>query len=723
MKRRVAFAALAVACFASLAAADEGMWMLHQIKELDQAKLKAMGLQLTPEQIWDPATGTGLASAVCSLGGCSASFVSPDGLIATNHHCAFRAIQMNSTPEHDYITDGFLAASKEQELEAKGSRVYVFLGYDDVTDRVRGVLTAGMSPLQRTAALERAEKELAIECEKPGLRCRVAEMFGGGSYYLFRTLEIRDVRLVYAPPRAIGEYGGETDNWMWPRHTGDFSFLRAYVGPDNAPADYSPANVPYKPVRWLKVGGEQLKPGDFAMILGYPGKTTRFRPAAGVRDDVDFALPTRIAILTDWIAILQARSATDKAVEIKLASLLKGLLNSYKKYNGELEGLRAIDLAGRHRGEEEALTAWIRQDPARIERFGDPVAALGEIIAAQRATRERDLLLEWLPRSSSLLQAAVTIERWTSEKAKAEVEREFGFQSRDERLLRLRQITLQRDLDIPTERAELAYFLGRAVQLPAGQRLVSVDEALAATGKEGAVAITALLDRLFTTALADQGVRLALFAGDHAAVVAAKDPMLDFALSLRRDLDAKEAAGKATAGQLVMVMPRYINALTEFQKRPVYPDANSTLRFTYATVEGFAPRDGVVYTPFTTLAGTLAKDTGEEPFNVPQHLREEVAAGHTERWSNPELKDVPVCFLTTNDITGGNSGSPIMNGKGELVGLAFDGNYESLVSDYEFVPDVQRTINVDEHYMLWVMDEVNHAHRLLEEMGIQPTTH
>ena len=405
MKRRLVLGVLAVlaaACVSSLATADEGMWMLHQIKDLDHARLKAMGLALTPEELWNPATGTGLASAVCSLGGCSASFVSPDGLVATNHHCAFRAIQMNSTPEHDYITTGFLAASRAEELEAKGSRIYVFLGYDDVTDTVRASLTSDMTPAQRTAALERTQKELTAACETPGRRCRVAEMFGGGTYYLFRTLEIRDVRLVYAPPRSIGEYGGETDNWMWPRHTGDFSYLRAYVGPDNAPADYAPENVPYKPARWLKVASEPLEAGDFAMILGYPGKTTRFRPSAAIKDDVEYVLPTRIAILTDWIAILQARSATDKAVEIKLANVLKGLLNSYKKYQGELEGLRAIDLAGRHHGEEAELSAWIRADAARIERFGNPVPALEQIIAAQRATTERDLLLEWLPRSSSL---------------------------------------------------------------------------------------------------------------------------------------------------------------------------------------------------------------------------------------------------------------------------------------------------------------------------------
>jgi hypothetical protein len=288
--RRVLPVVLTIAVAAPLAA-DEGMWMLHQLGRLDQAKLRAMGLELTPQQLWDIKTSSGLASAVVSLGGCSASFVSPQGLIATNHHCAFGAIQINSTPEHDYITDGFLAATKADELEAKGSRAYVFLGYDNITDKVTSALQPGMNPEQRTRALEMREKELVAACEKQGLRCRFAEMYGGLEYYMFRTLELRDVRLVYAPPRAIGEYGGEVDNWEWPRHTGDFSFLRAYVGPDGKPADIAPENVPYQPARWLKVSAAPLEEGDFTMIMGYPGRTYRYRTAAAVAENTDFYYP------------------------------------------------------------------------------------------------------------------------------------------------------------------------------------------------------------------------------------------------------------------------------------------------------------------------------------------------------------------------------------------------------------------------------------------------
>ncbi|NCO69229.1 MAG: S46 family peptidase, partial [Acidobacteria bacterium] len=326
MRRWVVLLVLAVA-LAPNARADEGMWMLHQLKDLDQQALREMGLTLTPKELWDPATGTGLAAAIPSLGGCTSSFVSPDGLIATNHHCGFGALQQNSSPEHDYITDGFLARTRAEELPARGQRVFVFKGYDEVTGKVTAAMKATMTPVERVRAIELREKELVADCEKTGLRCTVAEMFGGRNFYLFKQLELRDVRLVYAPPRAIGEYGGEIDNWMWPRHTGDFSYLRAYVGPDGKPADFAPANVPFQPDRFLKVSTDGIKEGDFTMILGYPGRTYRYKIAALIAQDTEFNYPQRIKLLKDWIAILEDRGKTSKEVEIKVASMVKGLLN------------------------------------------------------------------------------------------------------------------------------------------------------------------------------------------------------------------------------------------------------------------------------------------------------------------------------------------------------------------------------------------------------------
>ena len=724
MRRSLEVLVLLLAC-AALAAplrADEGMWLLDQLPQL-AGTLKAMGMQLTPEQIWDPRTNSGLASATPWLGGCSSSFVSPDGLIITNHHCGFGAMQMNSTPEHDYITNGFLAPDRAGELEAKGSRVTVFKGYDDVTAAMRAAVKPHMSAAERTKAIETKEKELVAACEKDGLRCRVAAMFGGGRYLLFRQLELRDVRLVYAPPNSVGDFGGEVDNWMWPRHAGDYSFLRAYVGPDGKPADYSPANVPFHPDRWLKIASEPTRDGDFTMILGYPGRTFRYRTSGAIADDVEFNYPQRIRLVKDLIDILEAEGKRGKDVEIKLASQLKGLYNTYKNNEGMLAGLRKADLAGRKRAEESKLTAWIDADPARRARFGDVLPSIDKALATRRVTRECDFLLTWMPppRSSSLLTAATIIERWAGEKAKPDLQRDLGYQARDERMLRQRLANMQRNLDLASERSVLAYLFKRAAQLPPGQRITAVDDALAATGKAGDAAVGAALDRLLGgTGLGDAAARSAMFDLDAAALRAKADPLIAFAAALRVQVRAQEDATKVFEGEMMTLTPRLIDALGEWQNRPLYPDANSTLRFTYATVKGYSPRDGVEYLPFTTLRGVVEKQTGEDPFASPPRLLDLARRGVTGPYRDARLGDVPTCFLTTNDITGGNSGSPILNARGELIGLAFDGNWESMTSDYQFDPALTRTIAVDIRYVLWCMDYLDRAHGLMREIGVEP---
>lgn len=708
----------ALVVVAAVAGADEGMWMLHQVRDLE-AQMRSLGCQLSADELWSPATGVGLASATPWLGGCSSSFVSPDGLIVTNHHCAFGAIQINSSPEHDYITDGFLARTRAEELPARTSRVMVFAGYEDVTAEIRKAIAPGMPALERATAVDRRGKELVAACEKGGLTCRVAEMFSGRQFYLFKQLEIRDVRLVYAPPRGIGEYGGETDNWMWPRHTGDFSFLRAYVGPDGKPAPYSPDNVPFRPDRFLRIASDPLKEGDFTMIVGYPGKTFRYRLASEIASDLEFNHPKRIQMLRDWIAILEERSATSKDVEIKLASVVKGLYNGLKKTDGMLRGLTQSGLVAAKKVEEEKLATWIAADPDRQQRWGQALPELERALAARRAWRERDLLLGSLNRASSTLGAAITLTHWCDNKAKPDLDREDGFQARDERSIRMRLTTMQRNLDVPTEKAVLAYFLRRAQALPAGQRVGALDRALADTGKTGDEAIGLLLTRLFSgTLLTDQAVRLGALDLDAGALAARKDPMLDLARELVKELRAGKAEDERLRGETLVSGAQYMEALAAFRQVPLYADANSTIRFTFATVKGYYPRDGVYFKPFTTLEGVLAKHTGEEPFNCPPSLllaNEKVGPGS---YRDAALGTLPVNFLSTNDITGGNSGSPIMNGKGELVGLAFDGNWESMTSDYEFDPALTRTINVDARYMLWVMEHVDGAHNLLKEMGV-----
>jgi hypothetical protein len=725
MRRALAVMALAggVLLVGRSVAAEQGMWMLHQIGQLDQASLHRLGLRLTPKEIWDPATKEGLASAVVSLGGCSASFVSPEGLIATNHHCAFGALQVNATPEHDFIATGFLAHSRAEELQAKGTHVYVFDGYDDVTAMMTSDLPPTLKPAQRARMLGRREKELIASCEREGERCRVAEMYGGGTYYLFRTIELRDVRLVYSPRLSIGDFGGEVDNWMWPRHTGDFSLLRAYVGRDGKPADYAPDNVPFHPRRYLRLATTPLALGDFTMILGYPGRTFRYETAAAIREDADVTYPERIALAKDLIAIHERESARGKDVEIRLASTLKWLYNGLKKSEGIVEGMKREQLPAKVKADESSLVAWIAGDPATRKQYGDVIPAIEALVAARHATRERDMLLDQVasPRSSSLLGAAVTIEHWTAERAKADIDRDTGFQDRDARSVRQRLGRMQHSLDAQDDRAILRYIFTRAEALPSNERITSLDAALAGTGKTGEAAVDALLDSLYGgTTLTDAKARVAMLDLSHEALLATGDTMIAFAAALRRDLDDEAEARASLSGAMTLFEPRYIAAIAAWKKKVLYPDANSTLRFTYATVEGYSPRDAVLYLPFTTLHGVVEKCTGRFPFDCPATLIDAAKKAPFPAYQDPRLHDVPACFLSTNDITGGNSGSPVMNGRGELVGLAFDGNYEAMTSDFEFDPAMQRTISVSTRYMLWVMDYVDRAHELMRELGVEP---
>jgi len=716
----VLFAALLAA---PVARAEEGMWMLHQLPSLDQDRLRAMGLELTPRQIWDPGTQTGLASAVCSLGGCSAAFVSPDGLIATNHHCAFRAIQVNASTEHDYISEGFLAATRNAELPASGYHVYVFKGYEDVTAAVHAALGSEMSPEQRVAAIESVEKRLLARCEQDGSRCRFAEMFGGLEYYLFRTMDIRDVRLVYAPPRAIGEYGGEVDNWVWPRHTGDFSFLRAYVAPDGAPADFAPENVPFRPDRWLKPASTPLREGDFAMILGYPGTTKRYRIAAAVAADSEHYYPLRNEVLGQWIRLLENQAKVSKGSDITLASKIKGYANGLKNGHGMLDGLRRLRIAENKRAREQRLEAWIAADAGRRARWGEVLPRMEALVAGRQATRDRDFLLSYMSRSSSLLSAALTIQRWAEERARPDAEREPGYQLRDEANARQRLALLDRSFEPTADRMLLEDFIRRVATLPADQRLAAVDTALAATGKTGDAAVAALATELFAgTRLADADARMRMFSLDQDALVVEHDAMVDFARSLRPATRALDDANKRYDGDMVTLEPQLIEALAGFEGRSLYPDANSTLRLTYASVKGVSPRDGISYTPFTTLSGVVEKHTGVDPFDCPTSLLNAFAEGRRGPYVDARLGDVPACFLTTHDTTGGNSGSPVMNGRGELVGLLFDGTIESMTSDYAFDDTTTRSISVDLRYMLWIMDYVDKAHALLREMGITPAS-
>ena len=717
--RTVRIVAFALAALASRLLAGEGMWMPEQVPQL-APELTRIGLKLDPRKLSD-LTGDPMG-AIVSLGGCSASFVSPKGLIVTNHHCVYNYLQFNSSPDRDLIEKGFLAKTMSEEITAApDARVWVTTSIEDVTDRVLPRAGEKLSDLERFDRVERRRKELVRDCEKEGgVRCTVPSFFEGSKFWRIKQLEIRDVRLVYAPPRGIGNYGGEVDNWMWPRHTGDFGFLRAYVGPDGKPADFAARNVPYRPKHFLKVSTADVDPGDLMMTIGYPGKTYRYELASEVREAQDFDLPTSIRYRKELIRILEDAGRADKDVDIRNAARVRSLLNYLKKYEGTLEAFEKGKLIARRTEEEKELAALVANDAAARRAHEQALAEIAKWNSRLVPTRERDAVLEWLFTASPMLSQANTLWRLAVERSKNDLDRALNYQERDWKRMNAAVKRAQRTIEPKSDRAGLRYFLLEAAKLPKSQRIAAVDDALAATGqRETAAAVEKLLDRLYgNTRIADAKERLAMFDESRTQLEARKDSMLEFARGLRKTLDQKERRDNEMWGAMMRLRPEYVALLQKLRKGRVYPDANGTLRVSFGKVEGYSPRDSVEYEAQTTLRGIVEKETGRDPFDSPALLLS--ASNHKKAgpYTDPELHDVPVDFLSSGDITNGSSGSATLNASGELAGLAFDGNYEAMGSDYLVNPDVTRTIHVDTRYMLWVMDAVDGAHNLIREMGL-----
>jgi hypothetical protein len=698
---------------------DEGMWMPQQVPQL-APELQRMGLKIDPQKLADLAGDP--MGAIVSLGGCSASFVSPQGLIVTNHHCVYSYLQYNSTPEKDFIENGFLAKALSEEIPAApDARVWVTTSIEDVTSRVLPKPGEKPSDLDRFARVERRRKELVRDCEKEGgVRCSVASFFEGSKFWRIKQFEIRDVRLVYAPPRGIGNYGGEVDNWMWPRHTGDFGFVRAYVAPDGKPADFAKDNVPYRPTHFLKVSTADFDPGDFMMVIGYPGKTFRYQLADEVKEAQEFDVPTSIRYRKELIRILEDAGREKRDVSIRNAARLRSLLNYLKKYQGTIDAFEKGDLIARRRAEEKEIATLVANEAGAKRRYEESLAEIGLLNAFRSKTRERDAVLEWIYGASPMLSQANTLWRLAGERPKDDIERATSFQERDWKRLKAAVSRAQRTIEPGSDRAGLRYFLLEASKLPQDQRITAVDDVLAATGeKDPPARVEKFLDRLYgNTKIASSTARLAMFDESRAQLSGRNDAMLQFAAALRTTMDAKQKRDDEIAGSMMRLKTGYVALLQKLRKGRVYPDANGTLRVTFGRVQGYSPRDCVQYAAQTTLRGVVEKETGKNPFDPPSVLLAASLGKKLGPYADPELGDVPVDFLSTGDITNGSSGSATLNAKGELTGLAFDGNYEAMGSDYLVNPDVQRAIHVDTRYILWVMDAISGAHNLIREMGL-----
>lgn len=694
------------------ASADEGQWQPHQLPQL-KSELKRIGITIPVDRLADLSKHPMSAMVMTASPGCSATFVSPDGLIVTNHHCGYAAIQRNSTPEHNYIANGFLAKDRASELPGGPSlRMYVTEKVENVTDRVLKGLAPTMSGRERYDEVQSRIKALIAECESDkAYRCSVPAFHRGLEYYRIRQLMIRDVRLVYAPSDKIGNYGGDVDNYEFPRHTGDFSFLRGYVGKDGRPADASPDNVPYKSKDFLVVSAEGMKKGDPILLAGYPGRTSRYKLPAEIRFARDADFPVRVAGMQADLAVIAAATMGNPAYDVRYADVVKGINNVMKKTQGLMDGFARKDIAAIKDVQDAEFRAWFKQHQAGASKT--MLADLDAVIAADMALSEEEYAWS-VATHSDLLASARTLYKLALEHQKPDAKRDAGYQERDLSFIKARLARLEQSFVASVDEARYTSALQRYSKLAARMHPQSLDALL-----PNSHAVPALYK---STELADTAKRLAWIGKDADAFRKSDDAFIKLAVRQNDVATSLENRRKEVNGNLEKIIPQYMAAVIEWKKgqgKPVYPDANSTLRVTYGTVAPYSARDGITKGPFTTVDGVVEKHTGKDPFIAPKALLDAVKEKRFGVFKDPVLGTVPVNFLSSADTTGGNSGSAVMNKRGELVGLNFDSTYESITKDWYFDSAITRAIHVDIRYMLWVMKEVDHADNLLKEMTIK----
>jgi len=692
------FLLLAAACVTLSAAADEGMWMLPYLQKMNSKDMKARGCKLSAEEIYSMNNSSLKDAIVIFGGGCTGEIVSPDGLLFTNHHCGYGSIQSLSSVEHDYLKNGFWAMSRAEELPAPGLKVRFIRRIVDVTPDVLGAVPdIGGEREELVAGQVKAVSE-RLAGENPGMDVEIKSFFGGNQYFAFVIEVFRDVRLVGAPPTSIGKFGGDTDNWMWPRHTGDFSVFRVYAGPDNRPADYSPENRPYKAEKFLKISLGGYDEGDFAMIMGFPGSTQRYMTSYEIDRLLEVENPQRIFIRGERQAILKEDMAASAKVRIQYASKYAQSSNYWKNSIGKSRGIRRLDVKGRKQEQEAAFTAWAAKNTLPTEGYSNALNLIRESVEETAPYfASSQYLSEAIGRSVEILAPA----RLAVSKKGGELTEALK--------------AFYKDYNMPTDR-RVAKRMFRIV----GENCKELPSVFAEViGKRFGGDTDAYVDYLYDNSVfADERKALA-------AAAAGTDVSNDPAVLLNKSYTAKmrELAAAQLAGKRKFADGQrlYIAGLMRMQPNKAWAsDANFTLRLTYGRVLPYDPADGIHYNYYTTLKGVMEKENPQNPteFTVPARLKELYAAKDFGRYAN-ERGELPVAFLADCDITGGNSGSPVMNAKGALIGLAFDGNWEAMSGDVAFEPELQRTIAVDVRYVLFVIDKFAGAGWLLDELQFE----
>lgn len=706
-------AALSMTLFVQPLKADEGMWLLMYLQK-NYPEMQKLGLKLTPEDIYN-VNNSSLKDAVVSLRFCTAEIVSPEGLMLTNHHCAYGAIQENSTVDHDYLKDGFWAKSRKDELRAEGVTASILVRMEDVTDRINAQLNDTMNIGQKAAAIQMEIAAIEADArEGNDYRVSVSSMLEGNQYILFVYETFRDVRLVGAPPSAIGKFGGDEDNWEWPRHTGDFSLLRIYMAPDGSPADYAEENIPYQPKHFFPISLKGVDKNDFAMVMGFPGRTQRYKASEGIRLDRDVANPSSVKIRDKMLKIMKEDMDADDAVRIQYAAKYSRVANYWKYFIGQNEGLDRLGTIAKKKADEEAFDKWANANPNRKKEYGDVISNFDKLyeefakynlfmtyineapftsdaFAMSFGYRRLKSVMEAVPDDrDSILKVAETYKERVAGGFK-----DFN-RTTDEKLFAAAMEFCYNDLPIEQQPALLKKY-----------------------GDKAKGNWQKLSKKIYAKSLFADQAKLEAFLADPSLKKLVRDPvfaiMNDFLDTYYKEIAPAYRSARNGINANASV---YVKGLMEMNpQKLIYPDANSTIRLTYGSVQDYYPRDAVQYTHYTTLEGIMEKeDPNDSEFIVPAKLKDL----YKKQDFGPYAKDgeLVVNFITNNDITGGNSGSPVLNADGHLIGIAFDGNWEAMTGDLVFDKEYKRCINVDIRYVLFVIDKYANAQNLMNELTI-----
>lgn len=717
MRKTLLFITALSLFFSSLVRADEGMWLLSLIgKNYDE--MQAMGFKLTPEDIYS-VNQSCIKDAIVGLSNegspfwhfCTGEIISPEGLMLTNHHCGFGMIQSHSTIEHDYLKDGFWAYSKEEELSNEGICAEILVSMEDVTNRVMGNITDDMSEADRNKAIgEISDQIVAESIEGTHYQAQVIDMFNNNQFFLLVYEIYKDVRLVGAPPSAMGKFGGDTDNWMWPRHTADFSMFRIYTGPDGKPATYADDNIPLKPKHYLPISTKGVKEGDFAMILGFPGGTDRYMTSFELEETMNIVNANRYDIRTVKLDVLRKDMQNSDETRIKYASKYARCSNYWKYSNEQNKALRQLNTMNDKLTVETNFTNWYTKDSELKKQYGDALSLIKNAFESRKeVATARMYLIESLisgPETPyfayQMFNVLAGVNNETSGEDMAKIKEKID--------------QFYKDFDATTEKQLITELFKHYIKNAPTNYRPDIFEAINGKYKGN---VDKYVENLFKKSIFTSKENIYAYLDKPNAKKLKNDPAVIAGNSIlnmyfevntiyRKNNTDIEKGKRLFVDGLMKMMPN----------RHFYPDANSTIRLTYGTVGGYEPRDAVTYDYITTLKGVMEKeDPNNYEFVVPARLKELYKAKDFGKYAN-ENGDLVTCFLTNNDITGGNSGSPVINGDGQLIGTAFDGNSEAMSGDIEFEDNLQKCINLDVRYTLFIIDKYAGAQNLIDEMTI-----